>query len=223
VWLAVIGMTMTTDSLPTGAEGSAYDAQLEAEGGAPPYDWSAKGLPAGLSVDQASGEVSGIPTGMTCSQALCQYSPTFTAIDANGVEVSRALTLALAPEPITPPDGGGTPPDPPQPPIEEGMPTQAHLRIGRVHQTASKLRLVVPGTIARQATGAVVIKGSARIQGRRVTVTSRAQILDGHWRARLPLLWGKRHPEARVHLLARFEGSSAVLGARAKRRFSPGS
>lgn len=222
--LAVVGMAVTTDSLPAGSEGSAYTAQIEAEGGAPPYEWSAKDLPAGLSVDQASGELSGIPSGTTCGQAQCKYSPTFTVTDSGGMEVSRTLTIALAPEPGKDPGGGDPPPgDPPKPPVEEGVPTQARLRIGRVHQTASKLRLVVPGTIVRQATGAVVIKGTVRIQGRRVTTTSRAQILDGHWRVRLPLPWAKRRPDARVHLVARFEGSSGVMGERAKRRFSPGS
>lgn len=222
--LAVVGMTMTTNSLPAGSEGSPYDAQLEAEGGVPPYEWSAKGLPPGLSVDQASGELSGIPTGMTCGQAQCEYSPAVTVTDSDGMQVSRTLTIALAPESGNDPGGNDPPPgDPPKPLVEEDVPTQARLRIGRVHQTASKLRLVVPGTIARQATGAVVIKGSARIQGRLVTVTSRAQILDGRWRVRLPLPWAKRRPDARLHLVARFEGSSGVLGARTERRFSPGS
>jgi alpha-tubulin suppressor-like RCC1 family protein len=227
--LVVVGMAMTTSSLPAGSEGSPYEAQLEVGGGEPPYEWSAKGLPAGLSVDEVTGEFSGTPTGITCNQVQCKYSATFTVTDSRGMEVSRVLALALAPEPSTPPDdgppGGDPPPpdNPPPPPIEEGVPTQARLRIGRVHQTASKLRLVVPGTIVRQATGAVVIKGTVRIQGRRATTTSRAQILDGRWRVRLSLPWAKRRPDARVHLVAHFEGSSGVMGERAKRRFSPGS
>jgi alpha-tubulin suppressor-like RCC1 family protein len=219
--LAVVGMAMTTSSLPAGSEGSPYDAQLVAEGGVSPYRWSAKGLPAGLSVDQGSGELSGVPTGVTCSQAQCEYSPTFTVTDSGGMEVSRALTLALAPEPSTSPGddpgGDGTPPDsPPQPPVEEDV-TQARLRIGRVHPTASGTKLVVGGTIVKRAAGDVAVKAIAHLRGRRITVSRMARIHDGHWRVRFPLSSAPRLSGA-IQLSVRFKGSPGVEGANARRR-----
>lgn len=38
-----------------------FSASLEASGGAPPYTWSANGLPDGLVIDPATGEISGSP------------------------------------------------------------------------------------------------------------------------------------------------------------------
>lgn len=229
--LAVVGMVVTPSSLPSGSEGLPYEAQLEAEGGEPPYEWSAEGLPAGLSIDEASGEISGTPTGVACKLAQCKYAATFTVAESNGMEVSKPVTIAVSPEPENPPeevpDDDPPPNDPqpegPKPPPAENVPLQARLRIGRVHPAASGLKLVVAGTIAKEAGGAVALKATTRLHGRQVVVRGRAQILDGGWRGRLPLPWAKRHPDARVHLVARFEGSSGVLGARVKRRFIPAS
>lgn len=217
--LAVIGMVMTAGSLPVVTEGTPYDAQVEVEGGVAPYEWSAKGLPAGLSVDEASGEVSGTPTA-TCSQAQCKYSPTFTVAEAGGMEVSRTVAMTLAPKPETPsggdPGGGGPPPGG-SPPVEEGGPAPARLRIGRVHLIAAGAKLWVGGTIVKAASGAVSVKLVAHQGGRRITVSRTARIADGHWRVRLPLAAGRRLGGA-ARLSASFGGSSEVEHAHAKRR-----
>jgi 5'-nucleotidase len=42
--------------------GSIYSAALSATGGNGTYQWSATGLPTGLTLDQASGTISGNPT-----------------------------------------------------------------------------------------------------------------------------------------------------------------
>ena len=52
---------VTTSSLPGGRVGTPYSATAEAEGGAAPYTWEATGLPAGLSIDPASGRIGGTP------------------------------------------------------------------------------------------------------------------------------------------------------------------
>ena len=50
---------ITTTSLPTVVVGISYTAALNAVGGTKPYSWSATGLPSGLSIDAATGTVTG--------------------------------------------------------------------------------------------------------------------------------------------------------------------
>jgi alpha-tubulin suppressor-like RCC1 family protein len=223
--LVVIGLVMKTVSLPSGQEGLAYDAQLEVEGGESPNAWSAKGLPAGLSVDEESGAISGIPSEVTCDQEQCRYSPTFTVTDNRGVEISRTLSLAVTPEPPPEPEpesppgddpgGNGSPPGDPPAPVEESGLAHAALRIRRVHPLAPT-KLEVGGTIARAATGDVSLRAVVRFQGRRVVVRRSARITAGHWRVRLPLLGLRRLPGG-IRLTAHFGGSPGVAGGDARR------
>ncbi len=57
------GLKIITGSLPNGVQGQNYEAQLEAEGGVPPYIWtiSAGELPPRLFLDADTGEIGGIP------------------------------------------------------------------------------------------------------------------------------------------------------------------
>lgn len=86
----------TTSSLPAGAVGTPYEAQAQASGGEPPYEWSASGLPPGLSIDPATGEITGTPEGLLCVGEPCSYTAQITVIDSNHTEASRSLTIALA-------------------------------------------------------------------------------------------------------------------------------
>ena len=54
-------LTVTTVNLPNGLVGQPYSLQLTAAGGIGPYNWSASGLPAGLTCN-AAGLISGTPT-----------------------------------------------------------------------------------------------------------------------------------------------------------------
>ena len=197
--LVAIGLVMTTDSLPAGFEGTPYQAEVEADGGKSPYEWSATDLPPGLSIDVASGKISGTPTRAACRRAPCQYTPTFTVVDSNGMRVSRSLPIALAAK------------------LEQAPPVRARLRIRSVRSTA-KLKIAVGGTIVKKASGSVRVKARAYLHGRRVTASRRVRILDGRWRTRLPFPWVERHPNVAIYVTARFEGSPGVQTGRDKRR-----
>jgi virginiamycin B lyase len=59
------GLTVDTLFLPGGVIGTAYSASLTANGGTAPYTWSvsAGSLPTGLTLDPATGAISGTPSG----------------------------------------------------------------------------------------------------------------------------------------------------------------
>lgn len=61
---ALAPLAIQTSRLPDAVLGKPYQASLAAEGGIPFYDWgiSAGTLPAGLSLDRFSGQISGTPT-----------------------------------------------------------------------------------------------------------------------------------------------------------------
>ncbi|HXR31905.1 MAG TPA: Ig domain-containing protein [Solirubrobacterales bacterium] len=97
----VAPLAVTTNTLPAGVAGAPYEAQVEATGGTPPYRWSATGLPPGLSIDQASGRITGIPLTAICVRWPCpqppaSYAPIVTVADSDGIPASRQLTISLA-------------------------------------------------------------------------------------------------------------------------------
>jgi alpha-tubulin suppressor-like RCC1 family protein len=90
--LAIVSdLAVTTDALPAAQVGVAYSATIQGNGGVAPYAWTAGALPPGLSLDAASGVLSGTPT------AAGGHSPAVTVTDSHGITASRTLTLAVAP------------------------------------------------------------------------------------------------------------------------------
>jgi alpha-tubulin suppressor-like RCC1 family protein len=121
-------LTIATASLPSGQAGVPYAATVQAAGGISPYTWSASGLPAGLSIDGASGQIAGTPT------AAASGSAVITVTDADGIAASSpalplAITAAATSAPIT----------------QERTPTAARIRASLLSQLAPK------GTAARIA------------------------------------------------------------------------
>jgi hypothetical protein len=91
-------LQITTASLPAGQVGSAYSATLVASGGTAPYSWSLTGgtLPVGLTLNAATGVVSGTPSASAAGVAL-----TFTVTDANNLSNSATLPLTISAGGIT--------------------------------------------------------------------------------------------------------------------------
>ncbi len=84
-------LTVDTASLPIALKDRPYSATLEASGGSGPYRWSAAGLPAGLTLDENSGAISGAVV------TVGEYDVQVTVEDADGFTVSKTLTLKVRP------------------------------------------------------------------------------------------------------------------------------
>jgi hypothetical protein len=95
----VTAISISTQSLPTGSDGVAYLAGIDASGGTPPYAWSlASGsLPSGLTIQPGSGVISGNPAAQgtfTFTVSLRDSSPTLQT-------QTQSLTVAIsAPQPL---------------------------------------------------------------------------------------------------------------------------
>ncbi len=86
-------LAVLSSSLPFGQVGVPYATYAAAAGGAGGYTWSASGLPPGLSIDPASGHISGTPSAAGTSGVVLHIA------DAFGVSATSApilLTIAAA-------------------------------------------------------------------------------------------------------------------------------
>jgi len=102
-------LTITTTGLPTGFVNSAYaNAMLQANGGVQPYTWSisAGSLPANLSLNGATGAITGTPTATGTTTFTVKVTdntqPTHLTQTA---QLSITVSAALAITPITLPGG----------------------------------------------------------------------------------------------------------------------
>jgi hypothetical protein len=97
--IAPPALVISTSALPAGKVGDAYNATLGASGGAAPYTWSISSgsLPAGLSLDAASGVISGTPTIAVNNGPL---TVTVTDSSTPALTQSKALTITIAPLPL---------------------------------------------------------------------------------------------------------------------------
>ncbi|MFI4879949.1 MAG: beta strand repeat-containing protein [Steroidobacterales bacterium] len=98
ITLAGGGLSITTAALPSGQVGVPYSVTLTASGGTMPYTWALTNgvLPAGLSLDPASGTIRGTPTAAVSGAAL-----TFKVTDSGTFVQSNSATFSLTIKPAT--------------------------------------------------------------------------------------------------------------------------
>jgi alpha-tubulin suppressor-like RCC1 family protein len=103
--LAVVSdLAITITSLPGGTLGTPYGAIAQASGGTAPYRWTADGLPPGLGIDSATGQITGTPTATPGSAV------TLSVTDAKGTTASATLPITITvPAPSAPVASAGKP------------------------------------------------------------------------------------------------------------------
>ena len=96
-------LEITTPSLPNAKEGEAYSATLQSSGGVPPVSWTVTPLlPEGLSLNQTTGLITGIPALLTRGT----HTLTFTAQDSRTptpqiINKQLVLTIEASANPFT--------------------------------------------------------------------------------------------------------------------------
>jgi serine/threonine-protein kinase len=94
-------LTVVTASLPSGTTGDDYSAALTASGGTGPYTWSATGLPGGLSIDPATGTISGtLLADVETYDEPGTYPVTVTVRDST-TSTPKQLSLVVSKRPLT--------------------------------------------------------------------------------------------------------------------------
>lgn len=85
----VSALAITPSSLAIGIVGSAYSQSMAVSGGTAPYTWSAVGLAPGLSIDPASGLISGMPT------QAGTFTVTINVADSTGLTGPAQYSLTI--------------------------------------------------------------------------------------------------------------------------------
>ena len=86
-------LAVTTTSLPDGTVGVAYSTMLEATGGTAPYTWAITvgAIPAGLSLNTSTGEISGTPTTAETQNFTVEVTDGDLATDTQALSISINL------------------------------------------------------------------------------------------------------------------------------------
>jgi hypothetical protein len=89
-------LQITDTSLPDGVNGVAYSTTVQAMGGTVPYTWSisAGSLPSGVTLNGATGEISGTPTANGNFSFTIQVTDSANPVNSN----TQNLTLLVSPD-----------------------------------------------------------------------------------------------------------------------------
>ncbi len=92
-------LTVTTTSLPGGTVGAAYSGAVAASGGSTPYIYSATSLPGGLSINSATGTITGTPaqTSIGTSSATIKVTD---STQPSSQSATSTLGIRISPAPI---------------------------------------------------------------------------------------------------------------------------
>jgi hypothetical protein len=87
-------LAITTTSLPGGSVGTAYSSTVQASGGLQPYAWkiTSGSLPAGLSINSGSGNISGTPS----TTGVSTFTVTVTDSESLQATASSSLSISIA-------------------------------------------------------------------------------------------------------------------------------
>jgi hypothetical protein len=106
------GLTITTaPALPNGAIGASYLQALAAAGGSTPYHWSVTlgALPKGLTLDAATGSISGVPGSSGAFTFTLQVTDSASATATKQFTLNISTGLAIATPPTLPSGSVGVP------------------------------------------------------------------------------------------------------------------
>ena len=89
--------TITTASLPNGQAGTAYNLTVTASGGTLPLHWSATGLPANLTINATTGQITGTPAAAGTSSVTLTVTDSASPVQTG----TKTLSLVIVPPPPT--------------------------------------------------------------------------------------------------------------------------
>jgi hypothetical protein len=93
IWHVASALVIGANAVPTGGKGVFYSFTVPVSGGRPPFTWRVKtgSLPAGLTLDAATGTISGIPTG----GASVQFALAVTDGDSPAQTAEQTFSISI--------------------------------------------------------------------------------------------------------------------------------